>query len=122
MIHDSVHVLQVNNVLTTTPYVAPSFRIFSNGPFVEFLADNGLQVQYSNRWFARITLPGSMEGQVYGFCGNFDKNLLDDATTANGTFVRNSEDPGSLIGDSYVVPDAEEPNRTYVMILFYIVK
>lgn len=46
--------------------------------------------------------------QVTGFCGNFDGNKKNDASTSSGEYVFQKKNFGNIIGNSYIVQDTEK--------------
>ena len=81
------------------------FHVIYFGAFIEFRADNGLVVDYC-MYYLSVTLPSSFKRRVHGFCGDFDGDMMNDAVTSNGTDVHSNPEVGSIIGDSYVVGQA----------------
>jgi von Willebrand factor type D domain len=57
-----------------------------------------------------VAVPATYNGKLDGVCGNGDGNSDNDLTTADGLDVRNDANAFNLVGDSYVVPDPEQPD------------
>jgi von Willebrand factor type D domain len=101
-------VVQVNGVVVTLPYRGPCYTIDYSSNFVSLDSNYGLSVQFDGNWLVVIQVPDDYQSLTHGLCGNNNGNADDDFTLSNGTYVGNLTDPGSYIGNSYVVPDGND--------------
>ena len=109
--------LQVNGTAVSLPYSdAPhgGITVSVQLPYVVFSADNGLVVKFDGQFSVFVFVPQSYSGLMCGVCGNFNGNPLDDYTTASGHDATHDPNPGAAVGDSFIIPDADQPNTTYV--------
>jgi hypothetical protein len=108
--HQNAHV-QVGGILVVLPYTGSCYKIDYDGNSVRLETTFGLSVKFDGNWLVVIQVPDDYKGLTHGICGNNNDNKTDDLTTCNGTFVGNQQDPGSLIGNSCVVPDNSNVNQ-----------
>ncbi|ELU09439.1 hypothetical protein CAPTEDRAFT_115658, partial [Capitella teleta] len=86
--------------------INPQWRVFMAGNKMTFEAENGLTVWFDGNHQAEIRAPTAYAGQVYGICGNMDKDRQNDLVTKTGEKVPSTSEGQNTIGDSYVVPGA----------------
>ena len=55
-----------------------------------------------------VRIPYKLQLEVKGFCGNYDNDEINDYVTEQLEDVSNSEDPGKLVGQSFIVNDEKE--------------
>jgi len=103
---------QVNSLTVNLPYATSCYSIDFNGNFVQLDSVDGVRVQFNGFWLVTIQLPENYFNATQGMCGNNNGNATDDLTTSNGTFVGSDSDPGTTIGNSYVVTDSSDNNGT----------
>jgi len=105
----------VNGAVVALPYSdapAGGITVTVESPYVVFRADNGLVVKFDGQFSVFVFVPQSYGHLMCGVCGNFNGNSLDDYTTASGTDASHDPNPGKSVGDSYIVPDVEQPDNT----------
>ena len=98
------------------PYSGNCYSIDFNGNFVHLETTYGLRVQFNGFWLVTVQIPDSYVGVTHGMCGNNNEIAGDDLTTADGTFVGSQSDPGTTIGNSYVVPDSSNPDQRQAIV------
>ncbi|XP_027475704.2 IgGFc-binding protein isoform X2 [Zalophus californianus] len=81
--------VRVNGVLTALPVSVAGGRIsVTQGASKALLVtDFGLQVSYDWDWRVEVTLPSSYHGEVFGLCGNMDRDSSNDRAFPNGTLA-----------------------------------
>jgi hypothetical protein len=102
---------KVNGLEVTLPYSGPCYVIDYNGNYVQLTTAYGMSVQFNGYWLVAIQVPDDYKGLTHGMCGNNNDNATDDLTVSNGMYVGNEPDSGTLIGNSYVVPDSSNPDQ-----------
>ena len=98
------------------PYTSRNgtYTVRYSGSFARYDTKFGLRVERSGYTFI-VYVPGSANGRMTGLCGNNDGNATNDITLANGTYVGNRPNGPTLVGDSYIIYDDENPDGTYVL-------
>ena len=97
--------IQVDDTAVILPYIGINYSIDYNGNSVQLETSYGLTVRFNGIWIVTIQLPENYRNATRGMCGNNNDIGDDDFRINNGTYVGNHSDPGSLIGNSYVVQD-----------------
>lgn len=79
----------MNGVLTALPVSVAGGRIsVTQGASKALLVtDFGLQVSYDWNWRVEVTLPSSYYDEVFGLCGNMDRDSSNDRVFPNGTLA-----------------------------------
>ncbi|XP_013408821.1 uncharacterized protein LOC106172586 [Lingula anatina] len=102
------------------PYQTELFTIIQikNGPSENVrmrftMADTGLMVFATNSGKHRVgvVIPNAYRDKLCGLCGNFNGNMDDDFTTANGTFVGDHSDKNNLVGNSHRIADPDDDDE-----------
>ena len=115
--------MQLNSFPVGLPLDMPggSWSILYDGTVVRFEASFGLSVAFDGNFTISVDVPLDLyAGEMCGLCGNNDGDPVNDMVTADGTYVGDQVNGGSLIGDSYVVADNERPASVYVEHLLII--
>jgi von Willebrand factor type D domain len=94
------------------PYKSPTFHVYNDGTCVRCDVDFGLSVTFDGVWTITVSVPDVYAGKMTGISGNNDEDPNNDLILANGTDVSNSTNAFNLVGDSYLVPDREQPDIT----------
>lgn len=104
-------VSKVNGVIQTLlPHQGSDYQIFYSGRYVRFENLVGLSVEFDGYWIISVSVPPVYKNLTCGMCGNYDDNPSNDLRLANGTDVGSNSNAGNLVGDSFVVADAEQPD------------
>jgi len=105
--------LSVNGLAVQLPYTSRNgtYTVRYSGSYARYDTKFGLRVERSGYTFI-VYVPGSANGRMTGLCGNNDGNATNDITLANGTYVGNRPNGPTLVGDSYIIYDDENPAGT----------
>ncbi|KAG8433673.1 hypothetical protein GDO86_012138 [Hymenochirus boettgeri] len=81
--------VRINDVITNLPVTLLDGKVSVSisGANAVVRTDFGLQVTYEYNWHVVVTLSSSYYGTTGGLCGNFNQNINDELTTANGNKV-----------------------------------
>lgn len=105
-----MHYSQVDGFQVQIPYTSSIFNVYYDGTTVRCDTDFGLSVTFDGTWVITVSVPSTYNGKMIGLCGNGDGDPDNDLTSADGVDVRGQANAFNLVGDSYVVPDPEQPN------------
>ena len=103
--------------VTRFPYQGRNCTVYYNGNYMAYMRYEhivGISVDYNGVWIEALSVPPVYKNSTCGLCGDYDGDANDDLRMANGTSVAGNPLAGNLIGDSYVVPDAQNQNMSYV--------
>jgi hypothetical protein len=81
----------------------------------------GLAVEFDGNWLVAVYVPSIYFGKMCGLCGNNDGNPNNDFTLANGTYIGDQPLAANIFGDSFVVDDPEQPDKSLVFAHFIII-
>ena len=103
----------MNSVLQTLlPYNGPDYAIYYVGRYCRFENNAGVSVEFDGSWLITVSVPPQYRNLMCGMCGNYDGNPNNDLALANGTHVDGNSNAANLVGDSFVVTDTEQPDKT----------
>jgi len=90
-------------------YTEPNLERFSVEPFgtdIRVKLANGVRVRYNGRRDLFVKVPGTYFETVQGICGNFDGDSSNEFVTKQGVDVSGRRNRYTLVGESWLVGDA----------------